>query len=768
MRLITHLGARVPAGVRTSLGALCAALLVAPLSDQAHGQLGPVIDSVGFDANGDLEVFATIPPGYRHGVLEVIPGGMEMNPAAWQTLVSGPLTGATGQVRFTLPKQGSRAFLRAGFGTSTSVPAAPFSGLEHFNAAYSDGGFFISDDSKTVHILNRVAYGPSPTDFNKVLSMGTTAYLNEQLAPQTIDESGNADLNDRVADLFHVFLPYGGEALLSQGEACKFFRGTVEPTPGGSGEATTDWAQPGFNDSGWEDGVTGVGYGDDDDATVLDDMRQDNGAIPPVPGYLSFYLRQEFEVGNVNDIDTFMLRIRYDDSFVAYLNGTEVARNNVSGTPPAFNTSANSAGGNVDGNAPYEFDLTADKSLLVNGTNTLAVQIHNANLTSSDSSCIPTLASISPVPFPAIKGVRELQHLMHLRGIYSQKQLQAVLAEFWENHFTTDYDKVRDTLEDWDAYQDLIDAGVDENLVELQARTEAASLEYDEYQFFYDNALGNFGDMLLYSATAPSMLIYLDSILSTDTAPNENYPREILELHTKGADNGYTQTDIEELSRCFTGWTIRKVRPQDKLPFPQSARTPPITPSLTVDSETVVLDTGPAVLYQYFKGTTEPTPGPGGEATTDWTLPSFTPIGWLTGPTGIGYGDGDDLTVLTDMRRIPDSIDPVNNPPQQEATHRSTRGMSSPSRRAPTTPTSCRSTTTTVTWPTSTGSRSPAAAPCRTRPVRRLTTTPVVHGRPGTTPRSTSSGTCTSSIRSASTSWPSRCTTPRSPAATPP
>nr|NIP96627.1 DUF1800 domain-containing protein [Akkermansiaceae bacterium] len=515
-----------------------------------------------FKANGDIEVFAEYPPGFRHAVLEVIPEGGKGS--SWEPMVSGPLTGAAGQVRFTFPKPGDRAFLRAGFGTSTVVPPTAHTGLDHFSPAYNDGGYYLAESARTVHVLNRLTYGPSAGEYVKLESMGATAFIDEQLAPGTIDESGNTALNGRVGELFHTFLPYGGTPYLSEGDGCRFFRGLSEPP--------ADWNNPRFDDTGWETGVTGLGYGDNDDATVLDDMRFLDGVQA---GYLTVYLRQWFEVPDLAAIENLRLRMKYDDGFVAYLNGREVARANVNGTPPLHDTPAGADGGNVDNPANQsDWDLNAHLGFLREGTNLLAVQLHNRSLTSSDATIIPELVSVSSAPYPAIKGVKELQHLVHLRGIYSQKQLQAVLAEFWENHFTTDFDKVEDALQDL-----LEDQGSPS--APLQGETEAASLEYEEYQFFHDNALGDFGDLLLFSATSPTMLIYLDNILNEKNAPNENYSREILELHTRGADNGYTQFDIEELARCFTGWTIRKVRPADKLPFPLSARTPPTTPSLS-------------------------------------------------------------------------------------------------------------------------------------------------------------------------------------------
>lgn len=577
-----------------------------------------------------------MPPGYLNAVLEIIPEGGD--PSVWQPMVSGPMTGEAGSLRFVLPYNGTSLFVRVALSTNLTVPAAPFGGLDHMSAAYSDGGFYLPDSSKATHVLNRLGYGPSPADRATIDSLGIESYINTQLTPGTIDESGNARLNDEVDALFYEFLPLAGNALIAPGDTCRFFRGTSEPP--------FDWKDPGFDDDDWETGPTGLGYGDGDDATELTDMP----FIQDVqPGYYSVYLRQTFQVDDPSAVENLILRMRYDDGFVAYLNGIPIARENVTGTPPLFNTSADRAAGNVDDSSnQFEWNLNVFKADLVAspGVNVLAVQTHNTSLTSSDFSVIPSLVDASSPAYPAIRGVRELQNLIHLRGVYSQRQLQAVLGEFWENHFTTDFDKVEDYLRDLPAYEAL--ATMDENAADLLAETEAASLEYREYQFFYDNALGNFGDLLLYSATSPTMLIYLDSVLNLKDAPNENYPREILELHSHGVDNDYTQFDIEELARCFTGWTIRKVKPADLLPFPQSALTPPTTASISVESEVEIIGVGDN--WDYFPGTVEPTPDGGGEATTDWTQPDYIPVsGWLNGPSGFGYGDSDDTTILSDM-----------------------------------------------------------------------------------------------------------------------
>src|SRR5207244_9352061 len=89
------------------------------------------------------------------------------------------------------------------------------------------------------------------------------------------------------------------------------------------------------------------------------------------------------------------------------------------------------------------------------------------------------------------------------------------------------------------------------------------------------HALGRFRDLLLATAQSPAMLFYLDNWLSANpNAPatrmggpnnrrrglNENYARELMELHTLGVDGGYTQRDVQEVARAFTGWSID--RPQ--------------------------------------------------------------------------------------------------------------------------------------------------------------------------------------------------------------
>jgi uncharacterized protein (DUF1800 family) len=80
----------------------------------------------------------------------------------------------------------------------------------------------------------------------------------------------------------------------------------------------------------------------------------------------------------------------------------------------------------------------------------------------------------------------------------------------------------------------------------------------DDREVIRKHALGNFRDLVWASAHSPAMLTYLDNQSNHKGAPNENYARELMELHTLGVDGGYSQQDVMELARCLTGWTVKE------------------------------------------------------------------------------------------------------------------------------------------------------------------------------------------------------------------
>ncbi len=137
---------------------------------------------------------------------------------------------------------------------------------------------------------------------------------------------------------------------------------------------------------------------------------------------------------------------------------------------------------------------------------------------------------------PQSKGELQAWTLMHM--IYSKKQLQEVMTWFWDNHFNTDINTERNDAND-------------------QELSNTTAYELAENQAFRANALGNFRVLLGISAKSPAMLIYLDSISNVINDSNENYAREVLELHTMGVEGGYTSDDVEAGAEIFTGWHVQ-------------------------------------------------------------------------------------------------------------------------------------------------------------------------------------------------------------------
>jgi len=181
--------------------------------------------------------------------------------------------------------------------------------------------------------------------------------------------------------------------------------------------------------------------------------------------------------------------------------------------------------------------------------------------------------------------VEELAMAKVARAVYSERQLQQIMDDFWFNHFN-------------------VFAGKGEDRWFLTA------YERDVIQ---PHTMGKFKDLLTATAKSPAMLFYLDNFLSADPraaqriaaqragrqwrrggfgrpwaqrAPqqqqakknvrglNENYGRELMELHTLGVDGGYTQKDVTEVARCFTGWTVEKPREYADFKFDERLHDP--------------------------------------------------------------------------------------------------------------------------------------------------------------------------------------------------
>jgi len=140
------------------------------------------------------------------------------------------------------------------------------------------------------------------------------------------------------------------------------------------------WAGPGFDDSKWLSGPAQLGYGDGDEATVTRPGEN------PAPRPITAYFRHRFEVADTSSFSKLIFRVLRDDGAAVYLNGREVFRTNLSKEiqPLTFNTLASSAISGSDENV--FLTVAVEPILLVNGQNTLAVEVHQANAESSDRS----------------------------------------------------------------------------------------------------------------------------------------------------------------------------------------------------------------------------------------------------------------------------------------------------------------------------------------------------------------------------------------------
>jgi uncharacterized protein (DUF1800 family) len=304
-----------------------------------------------------------------------------------------------------------------------------------------------ADRDEIVHVLNRITFGPRPGDIDAVQKMGLRAYVEQQLHPETIDDSA---LDRQLA----------GFELLQMSSRQLY--------------------------------------------QMFDDERKNN-------------LKKQKRLA------------------------LAAATNQGQGLMPPAST--NAAPG-----APPAMDQVAAPAMPLSPQAKLAKMVDQAN------------------QYRSVAAIAQLEQAKLVRAVDSERQLQEVLVDFWGNHFNIDMKKGPDRI--------------------LKVA--------DDRDVIRPHIWGSFRDLLGASAKSPAMLFYLDNASNTvahtvtekeviftervnekmtengnaAVAPpvpqvgakkggvNENYAREIMELHTLGVDGGYTQTDVQEVARCFTGWSI--------------------------------------------------------------------------------------------------------------------------------------------------------------------------------------------------------------------
>jgi uncharacterized protein (DUF1800 family) len=378
----------------------------------------------------------------------------------------------------------------------------------------------LSADEAVLHALNRLAYGPRPGDVERVKQMGLAKWIDQQLNPNWIDDRAlQARLENypTLAMSTTKLIEEYPQPKQAEKQAAKVQAQNAQQTRSDAAAAVIAKDAQGAGTS-------------ENTAKVAQAKEQDPSGVANNP------------TGTNSS------------------GAISAATSSMKEDPPAAADSANIA--------------------------TLGAGGKKNALNGADPNAVPkAIADDSKKPQ---RVVEELAMAKVTRAIYSERQLQQVLDDFWFNHFN-------------------VFAGKGEDRYYLTA------YERDVIQ---PHTLGKFKDLVTATAESPAMLFYLDNYLSADPQAaarlaaqraarqqarygrlggpypkpganpqaqnkkkqerglNENYGRELMELHTLGVDGGYTQKDVTEVARCFTGWSIEKPRENPVFKFDDKVHDP--------------------------------------------------------------------------------------------------------------------------------------------------------------------------------------------------
>ncbi len=355
----------------------------------------------------------------------------------------------------------------------------------------------LGERERVVHALNRLTFGPRPGEVNSVLAKGLDSWIEDQLHPESIDDSA---LSGRLG-------PYA-TTRMSLKQLAELF--------------------PSDN--------------------VITQIVSGKRPLPADPVQKMIYSVQ-------------VARIEQEKAKQAATGGP----NDMASPKP----NAEKAAANPDALSPQDAARSIADRLLALAKDQRVAALENeppeklidfpAQLRADQRDRL--LAEFTPeereifraLAIPRNVVANELQQAKLIREIYSERQLQEVMTDFWVNHFNVFQ------------YKDL-------------CVYYTTAYERDTIR---PHAFGKFYDLLLATAQSPAMLTYLDNWVSMGphsqaagkgrfSGLNENYGREVMELHTLGVDGGYTQSDVTELAQVLTGWTI--AQPEDGAKFQFDAR----------------------------------------------------------------------------------------------------------------------------------------------------------------------------------------------------
>jgi uncharacterized protein (DUF1800 family) len=404
-----------------------------------------------------------------------------------------------------------------------------------------------SNDVFAATVLNRLTYGSTPGDIDRIRAIGPEAFIAEQMAGEAIADSINTD-----PPIVNTPLP------------------PIPPTPP---NPLTNWIRVSARGTA---SATNFGiYFNGPGRVYLDNITLVTGTNADVG--TNYIANGDFEDEPLTN--TWFLGTAVSAGATIITNSPTVDGQAASGAKCLQLTGRTSTGTLTDGlwqpfwkgtlSATQRFTLSFSY-LPVQNTGTITVTVRLSGSTTTTNIVLPPLPPAPPAqptpptPPPSMAAtygkltnmmatIDDLRAWHVFRAIHSPRQLHEVLAQFFQNHFTTQYQKTEDYFANSFQYGAYTNASV-RNAVALD-------LHWREHKRFRDALLDpncTFHDLLKISIQSEAMIIYLDTILSSKAAPNQNYAREIMELHTMGADNGYIQQDIVDLAKVWTGWRVDK------------------------------------------------------------------------------------------------------------------------------------------------------------------------------------------------------------------
>ncbi len=405
----------------------------------------------------------------------------------------------------------------------------------------------LQDDQRILHALNRLTFGPRPGDIEAVRTLGLDRWLDEQLHPATLDEPA---LNTRLAQF--PAMRMSSEELLARFPSNAMIRqandGKIAVPDRGIERAVYEnqmyrvAARKEAKEQKQPPAAAGSNAIALQGAALAEAERKQYGAITTAQDAAGSPLmaKDSDQPSAGTDMASPRPAAATANSIQSDLGAVEAALvSSVIALPPAERLARVAALQPADAEAFFRSVRGPDRAALV------------AGLTAEQKETMSALEN------PQRTVVDELLAERLTRDIYSGAQLQEVMTDFWLNHFNV--------------------------FLHKNEATPYYLASYDR-DVIRPRALGKFEDLLEATAHSPAMLLYLDNASSTGPdslaaqrarnknarnpaaakkAPeglNENYARELMELHTLGVNGGYSQADITQVARILTGWTVD--RPQ--------------------------------------------------------------------------------------------------------------------------------------------------------------------------------------------------------------